>query len=447
MEQDLIGAFAFLLAYLIVLLFSSKRFIHLLQLEAYQAGGYLKSACRSFLRLWLPLAGIYAFALTAGAVFGFLLSANMPSAASYIGDGALIAGGALYAALTSTKKAKKPLVFTVRIKRLYGCLALLYFILAGLLSIVSIETGYGYWIGSSLGSSLGSLILSKAALYVLLPLLPLLVALGSLIMLPIENGIRKWYFNDAKNKIALLPHLKKVGITGSYGKTSTKFILGTLLSEKYKVLVPPSSFNTPMGLTRMIRERLDGTYDVFIAEMGARRAGEVRELCELVKPQYGILTSVGKQHLETFKSLENITKTKYELIESLPKDGMGFFSSDNDICFELYMAAKKPKALYGLTDRGEPLLMTARDISVGTQGSRFELVCGDGGSARCTTKLLGLHNITNIIGCAAVAYTLGLSLSEIARGIGKLEPVEHRLQIIPTNNGVTVIDDSFNSNP
>ena len=91
--------------------------------------------------------------------------------------------------------------------------------------------------------------------------------------------------------------------------------------------------------------------------------------------------------------------------------------------------------------------MSARDITHGPQGSTFTLTGPDGSAVRCTTRLLGRHNVQNILGCAAVAHALGLTMEEIARGIGKVEPVEHRLQLIPTGNGITVIDDAFNSNP
>lgn len=408
-----------------------------MQLEGYQGDCYIKSIARNFLHLWLPLIVIYMGMLGLDAVlFTFIKNTSY----LWISNISMLAAFTLYTVLTNMKKAKKPLVLTPRIWRLFTCIALLLLIVTALAAYAGLQAG------DKLNANILSSLTAKSIMYIPLPFIPLLVLLASVIMLPIENGIRKWYLNDARKKIDSMPDLKKIGITGSYGKTSTKFILGTLLSEKYKVLVPPSSYNTPMGLTRMIREQLDDTYDVFIAEMGARRTGEIKELCDLVHPQYGILTSVGKQHLETFKTLENITKTKYELIEALPKDGMAFFPSDNDICFELYMATRKPKALYGLTDRGEPLYMTASDISVGPDGSSFNLIASEK-SIMCKTKLLGKHNIANILGCASIAYALGLTLEEIALGISKLEAVEHRLQILPTNNGITVIDDAFNSNP
>lgn len=172
--------------------------------------------------------------------------------------------------------------------------------------------------------------------------------------------------------------------------------------------------------------------------------GDIEELCDLVHPSIGLLTSVGKQHLETFGSLENIMNTKFELIASLPPDGAAFFNGDNEYCRALFSrAVVRNKFLYGLM--GDDLCMRAVDISVNAEGSTFTLLTGEGEAAFCHTPLLGKHNILNIVGCAAVAKYMGLSMAQIAEGIAKLQPVEHRLQLIP--GPVTVIDDAFNSNP
>ena len=159
----------------------------------------------------------------------------------------------------------------------------------------------------------------------LLPLLlPLWVALGGLLAWPIEKLVSEMYFRDAQKKLAARPDIIKIGITGSYGKTSVKFILGTILQEKYQTLITPSSFNTPMGVTKIIRERLTPATQVFVAEMGARHVGDIKELCRLVHPRYGVLTSVGPQHLDTFHTLERIKNTKYELMDAVPADGCCF---------------------------------------------------------------------------------------------------------------------------
>jgi UDP-N-acetylmuramoyl-tripeptide--D-alanyl-D-alanine ligase len=364
--------------------------------------------------------------------------------------------------------SKKKLKTTARIIRLDIALAVLLALvfLAGAAYVVVISVYllfplFTYVLFSAFGiayantSGLAALVvlmlviaaLNAFAQYAVISALPRLLALASLLVQPIENAIKRWYFNDARKKLAGFEGMIRIGITGSFGKTSTKVILAAILSEKYKTYATPHSYNTPMGVTRAIREQLDGSFGVFIAEMGARRPGDIAEMCLLVSPHYGLLTGIGPQHLETFKTLENVAKTKYELIEALPQDGMAFFPCDNGICLELYRKTEKQKALFGFGECREPLYMSARDIVNGPQGSAFILAGPDGETAQCTTKLLGLHNVQNILGAAAVADALGLSMEEIARGIARIEPVEHRLQLIPTGNGITVIDDASNSNP
>ena len=257
----------------------------------------------------------------------------------------------------------------------------------------------------------------------------------------VEKRINFTFFDRARKKLESRPELIKIGITGSYGKTSTKFVLRDILSQKYRVLATPASFNTPMGLSRVINEQLKDEHQLFIAEMGARHVGDIRELCELVHPKYGVLTSVGPQHLDTFGSIENIASTKFELIESLPQDGVAFFASDGSYVDRLYTKCEREKYRVGYVADRNPYILI-KDVEAGPQGSRFTLECADGTHVRCRTQLLGRHNIGNIALSAAVARRLGMTLDEIARGIRRLEPVEHRLQLI--SGPMTVIDDAFN---
>lgn len=181
-----------------------------------------------------------------------------------------------------------------------------------------------------------------------------------------EQKINQRFIDDAKRIIQSRPDIKRVGITGSYGKTSTKFILGAILRQKYHPLVPPASYNTPMGITRMVREMLTDQNDVIIAEMGARHVHEIAELCEIVPPQYSLLTSVGNQHLETFGSQENITNTKYEIMQALGPDGVGFFPEDHGICKQLYLRFEGNKRLFGID--GDDLDVWAEHIQTGPFG-------------------------------------------------------------------------------
>lgn len=276
--------------------------------------------------------------------------------------------------------------------------------------------------------------------------LPVNMILANWFASPTETAINNRYINKA-DKILRKKEYKdliRIGITGSYGKTSTKFILKTILSEKYNVLATPGSYNTTMGNVRIIREQLKPEHQVFISEMGARKRFDIQEICQFVRPQLGIITSIGPQHLETFKKIENVAKTKGELLKGVTSDGAIFLPKDNSHCFELYKKDEHKKFLYSTKNDGSEVY--AKNIKVTKEGSTFTVVYKKE-EFNCTTKLLGEHNVQNIIGCVAIAKYLGLSNKQIQEGIAKIEPVEHRLQLIPSTNGTTVIDDAFNSNP
>jgi len=415
--------------------FAAQRFLHMMQLESYQGKMYLKWLKKHVGSEWVPflMAGIIAILLRAGYVLFYYAEGLyfLSDILWYAGDAAYVVLMLLFGWANAKKPQKKPLKYTGRVIRLIVAL-----------TVVTAVFWMDLFIGFDI-SSWGGFLLMNLVHYLPGLLLPLFVLLAWLITWPIENRIKAWYFNDAKKKLAARD-IPKLAITGSYGKTSTKFILGTLIAEKYNTLFTPGSFNTPMGVTRVIREQLKEEHEVFIAEMGARYKGDIAELCRLVQPKYGIITSVGKQHLETFGSFETVVSTKAELLRALPEDGCAFINGDNEACRGMYESlGLENKYLFGL--EGEGLYMRADEIETGEFGSRFTLVCEDGASIRCTTKLLGRHNILNITGAAACAYRLGLTMEEIASGIAKLEPVEHRLQLIP--GPVTVIDDAFNANP
>ncbi len=417
---------------------AARALLHYFQLESYQFQGYFRTVLRQRKRAVLPgviLAAAFLVSYLACAVIGERAAAMMPLIvlAATAGTG--------YILCRQAKKTpqKKKFAMTARMKRLYAALALVSFLLVSL----SWQAVVSY--GQRVPFDGGALPLALALLMLALPmlLLPLAVALAGVIALPVERLIFHLYFRDAEKKLLENPRLIRIGITGSYGKTSTKFILAGILSQKYNVLATPASFNTPMGVTRVIRERLTPSHQVFIGEMGARHVGEIRELCRLVHPQIGILTAVGPQHLDTFKTIERIEKTKYELIDALPRDGLAVFMNDGGIVEKLYQKTEKPKMLAAKAGADA----WAEEIALSPQGCRFTLRFRDGGAIPCETVLLGEHNIKNILAASLVAKHLGLTDAQIARGIGGLTPVEHRLQLLKTPNGVGVIDDAFNTNP
>ena len=194
------------------------------------------------------------------------------------------------------RKQKKKLVFTERIKRLVAVCILIFAILL----VPFIMKGSDN---------------IKYILYVT-ALSPLVIFLAYLICLPIENSIRKKFMNEAKAIIDANSDLCVIGITGSFGKTSVKYYLDRILKEKYSVCKTPESFNTAMGATLAIKNDLRNIDDIFICEMGARRVGDIKEICDIVSPNGAIITDVGNMHLDTFKTIENVLKTKFELVES-----------------------------------------------------------------------------------------------------------------------------------
>jgi UDP-N-acetylmuramoyl-tripeptide--D-alanyl-D-alanine ligase len=339
--------------------------------------------------------------------------------------------------------AKKPLVITARVKRLY--IASLLFVI--FLALINISL---YFLLSTLWSPKW-LYLTTLGIYLVLLFLYLCLPFYSgnyllfinWLLQPLEKTINKKYLNEAKQILAERPALKRVAITGSYGKTSCKMILAAMLSEQYITLATPESVNTPLGITRIIREQLKPIHQVFICEMGAKQAGDIAELCDLVQPQTGLLTAIGPQHLETFGSEEAIAHTKFELIRALPNDGLAVLNLGNGAIAARQEQAPCRVAGYGLD---ACLPYHAEDIKYGAAGVSFTLVNPQGGRQPLISNLLGRHNIENIVGAAAAAAELGISLPQIARAVRSLQPIEHRLQWIP-GPGYTIIDDAFNSNP
>ena len=417
---------------------AARRLMHYFQLESYQFHGYFQTVNRQWrgaIAPYLALSGIYlgVFLLYTFIAIILWMSDNHASWTvpqviwALLCCAGYVLAGWLIRKLGMKRSEKKKFALTARMKRLYGSLIVTLLLIPVLVFL--------FW-GDV--HAFGAICCVIAAL-----LLPWIVALAGVLALPIEKLIFHLYFKDAEKKLLENPRLIRIGITGSYGKTSTKFILAEILSQKYNVLATPASFNTPMGVTRIIRERLTPAHQVFIGEMGARHVGEIKELSNLVHPAIGILTAVGPQHLDTFKSIERIEKTKYELIDALPQDGLGVFLNDDGIVYKLYEKTGKPKMLAGK----EGADAWASDVSVSPQGSHFTLRLGDWEPFECTTPLLGRHNIGNICAACCVAKHLGLNREQIQRGIQQLKPVEHRLQLLKTAGGVTVIDDAFNTNP
>lgn len=333
------------------------------------------------------------------------------------------------------KKEKVPLVITKRMIRLLITFILVV-ILFSLILIIGVNILAIVFDGALIANF-------RYAIICFCPMcVPYLLLVAFYINLPFENIIINKYVKKCTLKLQERKDLIKIGITGSYGKTSVKEILKVILSEKYKVSATPLSYNTPLGISKTVK-RFDGSEEVFIAEMGARRVGDIKKLTEIVSPNIAVITGVVCQHLETFNKVENIKKTKYELIENMV-DGKAVFSCDNSHTREMFKKCKKPSVLAGLNVKSNPHVY-ASDIKVSENGTTFTLHIGEN-SASCSTLLLGKHNVSNICLAVAVADMLGLTISEISSAISRIQPVKHRLELIKSN-GLYILDDSYNANP
>ena len=380
---------------------SLVRFLHFFQLNSYRAaihGKWLKGNISKYIVNII-------FGLTA------LFSALTTSVVAVTG---FIASMIIGAILSMPQKAKKPLVYTMRVKRLIITSVLIYVILYAVFGRV--------W---------------GAVAFILSPAY---VMLSNLFNRPVEKAISNYYINDAK-KLLASSNAKVIGITGSYGKTSVKYYLSTLLKAKYNVLMTPESYNTPMGVVLTIRSSLSALHDIFVCEMGAKRVGEIKEICDIVHPDTGIITSVGPQHLETFKSLDNVKKTKFELADSLPEGGM-LFLNGNDENIDAHKGEREHIS-YSVDGNGA---YNATELSLSEKGTEFTVTAPDGEKCRFSTKLIGRHNVLNITGAIAVSHSLGIPLSLLKVQVSKLESVPHRLELIKRGKDI-IIDDAFNSNP
>ena len=336
-------------------------------------------------------------------------------------------------------EAKKPLAYTGRAWRI---LAVTWFLFAAIAAA-------GWWAGG---------MARYAAAEIILLTWPFVTVLANVLLKPVQAAINQGFVRQARRRLKEYGPVV-VGVAGSYGKTSTKYFAATILSERFRVHKTPESYNTLLGVCRVINgnvkpeQALNSTHQVFVVEMGAYRRGEVLETARMVEPRYGILTSIGPEHFERFLSIENIQATNFELIEAIPHDGAAAFNCDLPDCEVLARRAalvptQFPKVLrYGVLDSTADRTMWAEEIAHGPDGMSFVLAHRDGRRQEARTKLVGRHNVLNILGASLIALEMGLTLEEIARGISKLEPAPHRLNIIHGAGGAIVIDDSYNSNP
>ncbi len=378
------------------------RNLYIFQLNHYIHPDHWRWMLESPKRMWPSAAAV------AGAAAGFF---GLP--------GAWAGGTVLLLAAFASGKAFHKLKFTRRAKTL-------------LTTALAVEAAAAW--------CLAQLMPPAAAFGFACGLIPWWVLLADRIDWPLEHCIRAFYVNDAKKLLARNPELVVIGVTGSYGKTSMKYFLSSLLGLKFNVLMPPGSCNTPMGIVKFVREHLTLSHEVFVCEMGARRTGEIREICDIVRPRHAVITAVGEQHLETFKSVDNILRTKFELADAAAPDGMVFLNGDNERIRGYSL--RRAHLFYGCGDGAD---WRAEEITE-TPFVSFTVRGPGGVSARIETRLLGRHNIINLVGAVAVADYLGVPLEAIAAHAPRIKAPAKRLALTELPEGI-FIDDAFNSNP
>lgn len=329
---------------------------------------------------------------------------------------------------------KKKLVYTNRVKRLNTTLSIMYIIFFLVLIYLPMTMAI---VIATLTAGLSFVAVLKA----------------NWLNKPMEQHINNGFINDAKRRLKENPNLIVIGITGSYGKTSVKNILYHLLSQKYNVLMTPESYNTLLGVTRTIREQLLPTHEIIIVEMGAKQSGDIKEICDLVTPDIGIITSIGPQHLDTFKTIETVQRTKGELFEGVKPGGQVYMNANDPLIMTLPKREDVNFTYFGLesdtleTVAKNETLYLGKDIYLDKKGTHFSCLSSKDGLCEMTTKLLGAHNIGNMIGSIAIAGDLGVQLKRLSTYLYDIEPVEHRLSYRTTGLNYTIIDDAFNSNP
>ena len=403
--------------------FVSLKSIHMLQLNFYDENHrYLKWLLKNPTKVFLTVDMFFVI---------FAVFIGMPAKVC-MALFALFYLVVLYQNYRATKKeqVKIKLAITSRVKRLLVTITIIYFI-----PFIGFYLGY-------MEEYLGIYyFLMGALVYVNY----FVVMVANIINIPVEHQVFLYYKRKAKKKLKEMPNLKKIGITGSYGKTSCKNILNDILNVEFISSTTPKNYNTTYGMILTVNNYLDKFNDIFVAEMGAFQRGDIKKICDFVKPQYGILTKIGTAHLESFGSQENIQKGKFELIESLPSDGIAVLNRDDELQVSYHLKNKCRVIWIGIDS--EDADVRATNLKFDYRGTSFDChFKGDKNTYHFETCLLGKNNVYNILGALALGEAFGISKEKLIVGVKKVKPIAHRLELKKMGN-INLIRDDYNSNP
>ena len=272
-------------------------------------------------------------------------------------------------------------------------------------------------------------------------LIPISLIFGAAINYPYDRIKYLLTIRGAKKKLLVNKNLKVIFVTGSFGKTTTKRYLYELLKDDYKTVATPKSFNTPIGLCLSIKAINEDT-QIFIAEAGARRVGDIKTLCQIVRPDISVVTGIAPQHIETFKSIENIIAEKEEAVKNLKVGGFAVISGETVGGKTIYERAKCDKISVG---SGGDSAVKFGNVKFSAYGSSFDIMCGEK-TLEITAPFVGIHNVVDFTLAAAVAIKLGVRAEKIENVAKTLTPPKHRFSVSVSGNGVTIIDDGYNAN-
>lgn len=279
---------------------------------------------------------------------------------------------------------------------------------------------------------------------------PLFYSIAIILLLNFERLVKFFIISSARKRIASLPHLTIIGIAGSYGKTTMKEIIATMLAQRFSVVKTPESVNTPLGIARLILKKITAQTNIFIVEMGEHYCGDVAYLCSIVKPAISVVTGINEAHLERLKTIENAVATIFEIVQGTARDGVVVLNADDKLIKNHYKNYTNGRETVFYNSSFSSLSpYHGGDIIVDENGGgiSFTLFEGERTLNEFTVPFLGRYIIGDICAAWMIGRRLGMNNAELAKGVNELKPVPHRLQLIKGERGILVIDDSYNGNP
>ncbi|MDD5569477.1 MAG: UDP-N-acetylmuramoyl-tripeptide--D-alanyl-D-alanine ligase [Candidatus Pacebacteria bacterium] len=273
-------------------------------------------------------------------------------------------------------------------------------------------------------------------------LTPLIVSFLVLMFQPVTVFQRNKIIRSAIAKREKFENLLTIGIAGSFGKSSVKEFLKTVLSESFRVAATEANKNSEMGISEYIINKLAPEHEVFICEMGAYNRGGIKLLCDIAKPKIGVLAGIGNQHASTFGSLKNIIKAKFELIDCLPEEGLAVLNWDSQPVKENFNKNINSikYSVSGETD------IWAEEIKIKKQSLSFRAIFKTGESINVSANLIGAQNVINLLPAIAIGKRLGMENEEIANGIKKIRPEQGGITLSKGANGACAVNSSYSSN-